>query len=575
MKYRQILLNLSAVIILLTLSGKYIFGAEPKVNLLNLQTKQLELQNWKIAMDVNPADSLLILPDTSWKKFSPSVQSGISEGNWLLKTELIVADSSTSSIVWGLFPIYFLSAYEIFWDGCRIAQNGKPGLNNSEEVPGAFSYYLPLDSKYLSKGKHAIVFRISNHRDYTAWKWFYGSFIIAPYEAGLKAFFKKGYLSFFMIGILLIPLFFNLFLFFSRRKKIEHLLFSFVCLLVILDYFAFQVSAIYPLKTTFLNWTIYIYGFITMMFGIVLSAFLVYMLNLQKKLILVFAAINLIMFWGFTDAFSQFVIMSYVVLISASLLTFYAVFLKREGSNIIAIGLIVSWFGHFLNYGFLSISTIMVFCSTYLIARQFARNEKNEREAQLRSSRLENELLKKNINPHFLLNTLTSIIAWFRKDPNSAIKLIEALADEFRMILQISELKLIPISQEIELCKTHLQIMSFRKGADYKFETNDIIDDELVPPMIFHTLIENGLSHGYEKKLEGTFTLTRSKSAGKTIYKLTNDGEFSSSVKTKSTGFGLKYIQSRLDESFPNRWEMSSGEIETGWENIIEIGEEK
>ncbi|MCZ7616256.1 MAG: histidine kinase [Ignavibacteriaceae bacterium] len=83
-------------------------------------------------------------------------------------------------------------------------------------------------------------------------------------------------------------------------------------------------------------------------------------------------------------------------------------------------------------------------------------------------------MLKKNINPHFVLNTLTSIIAWLRKDSASAIKLIEALAEEFRMINQVSALKLIPITQEIDLCKAHLKIMSYRKGADYNLETMDI-----------------------------------------------------------------------------------------------------
>lgn len=55
------------------------------------------------------------------------------------------------------------------------------------------------------------------------------------------------------------------------------------------------------------------------------------------------------------------------------------------------------------------------------------------------------------------------MIVWLRKDPSSAIKLIEALADEFRMINQISTLKLIPIGQEIDLCRAHLKIMSYRK----------------------------------------------------------------------------------------------------------------
>ncbi|MDP4117215.1 MAG: histidine kinase, partial [Bacteroidota bacterium] len=181
------------------------------------------------------------------------------------------------------------------------------------------------------------------------------------------------------------------------------------------------------------------------------------------------------------------------------------------------------------------------------------------------------ELLKKNINPHFLLNTLTSIIVWLRKDPKSAIKLIETLSDEFRMITQISPLKQIPISQEIDLCKAQLKIMSYRKGADYKMETIDIVEEDTVPPMIFHTLVENGLTHGYENKTQGTFTLRKRRDSNITQYILTNDGDYAGDDSNNSSGFGLKYIKSRLEESYPGTWKVESRGQAEGWETIIEI----
>lgn len=209
--------------------------------------------------------------------------------------------------------------------------------------------------------------------------------------------------------------------------------------------------------------------------------------------------------------------------------------------------------------------------TTFSIARQFARKEKTEKEAQLKSARLENELLKKNINPHFVLNTLTSIIAWLRKDSASAIKLIEALAEEFRMINQVSALKLIPITQEIDLCNAHLKIMSYRKGADYKLETIDVDEKDIIPPMVFHTLVENGLTHGYDNKTAGTFKLQTIKNSESIKYILSNDGSFNLEDIKGSTGFGVKYIKSRLEESYPGKWNFYSNKSDEGWESIIEI----
>jgi LytS/YehU family sensor histidine kinase len=273
----------------------------------------------------------------------------------------------------------------------------------------------------------------------------------------------------------------------------------------------------------------------------------------------------------FTNLGNVFNILSITVLITSSIITIWAIYKRREGSIIIFIGLAAAWAAYFFNFAFEGLAATMVICTSFSIARQFARKEKAEREAQLRSAHLENELLKKNINPHFILNTLTSIIVWLRKDPASAIKLIEALAEEFRIITQISALTKIPIRQEIELCNAHLKIMSYRKGADYRLETEGIEEEENVPPMIFHTLIENGLTHGYENKMCGVFTLQRKNDSNCIQYVLSNDGDFNSDEQKDSSGFGLRYIGSRLEESYPDRWKIISHRQLQGWETIIEI----
>ena len=139
------------------------------------------------------------------------------------------------------------------------------------------------------------------------------------------------------------------------------------------------------------------------------------------------------------------------------------------------------------------------------------------------------------------------------------------------MITQISALRQIPIRQEIDLCNAHLKIMSYRKGADYRMETAGIVEEEIVPPMIFHTLIENGLTHGYENKMQGTFTLQRRKISDCLQYVLSNDGDFKSSEQKDSSGFGMRYIKGRLEESYPGRWNFISQRQAQGWETIIEI----
>lgn len=560
-----------AVIIILIFNLE-LFATELPSNNLTSYRKAIHLDHWQIAKDKDPKLLLSSFPDSLWELFNPTLDDEeYTVGNWIIRTSVDINDSINGKEVLGIFPLNLVTAYEIYWDGIKIAKNGKLGINNTNEIAGDYNFNLALPSNLLTKGKHSIVFRISNHNNYSSWKWFYTDLVIGKYDLLLKKIFQLYYQAFFITGILFIPFLFNLFLFFARERKIEHLLFSLICFIVILDSVIMLTPMLINVQSTFIFWQYYCYKFITLLFAILFPTFFIYLFSFPKKIIAAIVAITLIIFLFFTNIENRFNIMTLTVLITSSIINVWALYKKREESVIIFIGIIAAWAAYYFNFAFAGLATTMVICTSFSIARQFARNEKAEREAQLKSAQLETELLKKNINPHFVLNTLTSVIVWLRKDTSSAIKLIEALAEEFRMINQISALMQIPITQEIDLCKAHLKIMGYRKGADYKLETIDIDEQETVPPMIFHTLVENGITHGYEKKIEGTFKLQSIKNSGSKKYILTNDGDFNPEDSKGSTGFGAKYIKSRLEESYPGKWNFTSNKYETGWQSIIEI----
>lgn len=569
MKHRSIIQFTLLMLYLLTIE---ILAGELPSNNLTPTTKVIHLNFWQIAKDTNPKDALINVPDSLWQLFEPTYDDNrYNIGNWLIRSSIDVTDSLDSKEVLGLFPINLVTAYEIYWDGGKIAQNGIIGINKTDEKAGAYNFNLALSPNLVTQGKHTLVFRISNHNNYSSWKWFYGYIVIGKYDSLLQRIAQLYYQAFFITGILFIPFLFNLFLYVARKRKIEHLLFSIICLIVIMDSLTMMVPILLDTQTTFVYWQYYVYQLITLLFTVLLPTFFICLFSFPKKNIGVIIVTTLFIFLFFTNIENRINIMTLTVLIISSIITIWALYKRREESVIIFIGIIAAWAAYYFNFNFAGLATTMVICTSFSIARQFARKETAEKEAQLKSARLENELLKKNINPHFVLNTLTSIIVWLRKDTSSAIKLIEALAEEFRMINQISTLKLIPIGQEIDLCRAHLKIMSYRKGADYKLETIDIDEKDTVPPMIFHTLVENGLTHGYEKKIAGTFKLQTIKNSTSIKYVLTNDGDFNPEVSKGSTGFGAKYIKGRLEESYPGKWDFKSSKSDEGWESIIEI----
>ncbi len=189
---------------------------------------------------------------------------------------------------------------------------------------------------------------------------------------------------------------------------------------------------------------------------------------------------------------------------------------------------------------------------------------------QLHAMRLEMELLKANIHPHFMLNSLNAATMWLQEDPSTAQKLLFALSEELKQLLKIASEKLISIEKEVQICEKHLEVMSLRHDKSFTLILKDIILEEKIPPMIFHTLVENGITHGYGKKENGEFILSRIEYEDKIQFILFNDGETSEN-KLESNGLGLKYVRARLQEAFAHNWQLNSQEVEGGWQVEITI----
>src|SRR5690606_16231108 len=108
---------------------------------------------------------------------------------------------------------------------------------------------------------------------------------------------------------------------------------------------------------------------------------------------------------------------------------------------------------------------------------------------------MEAKLLRKNLEPHFLMNSLTLAIEWIEQAPASASAFVKALAEELGMLVAYSDKKLISLDEEILLCKRHLEIMGFRYLASYTLKVSGSTEGVLLPPAVIHTQIENAFSH--------------------------------------------------------------------------------
>lgn len=123
----------------------------------------------------------------------------------------------------------------------------------------------------------------------------------------------------------------------------------------------------------------------------------------------------------------------------------------------------------------------------------------NWRHLRLSPSLAESRLmaLQARIRPHFLFNTLNSVLGLIREDPKRAEAMLENLADLFRAVMSDSR-ALVPFSQELELAKAYVAIEEIRFGP--RLRVNWYCDtapaDALVPPLLLQPLVENAVLHG-------------------------------------------------------------------------------
>lgn len=120
----------------------------------------------------------------------------------------------------------------------------------------------------------------------------------------------------------------------------------------------------------------------------------------------------------------------------------------------------------------------------------------DEKIAQLQTqrSRLSAELLQRNIHPHWLMNTLTSLQELVEEAPAKASHMIELLADQFARMRAFGERSVIPLQEEIRMCRTHLDIVGTMHDRSIPFDVEGNTATEL-PPGVLHALVENALTH--------------------------------------------------------------------------------
>lgn len=182
-----------------------------------------------------------------------------------------------------------------------------------------------------------------------------------------------------------------------------------------------------------------------------------------------------------------------------------------------------------------------------------------EQKRMLLEARL--DALQRQINPHFLFNTLNSIASLVRVKPELAREMTVKLANILRALLKDHD-SYVPLREELSFTDDYLDIEVVRFGAD-KLRVEKEIDprtlEVLVPSILLQPLIENSIKHGLEPRIHGGTVTLRSRMEGDRIrIEVADDGVGMGSRPTSAlprtgAGIGMKNVKERLEVLYGNR----------------------
>lgn len=249
---------------------------------------------------------------------------------------------------------------------------------------------------------------------------------------------------------------------------------------------------------------------------------------------------------GRTKSFKRFIIKS-IGLIFSLMLVYYVIvrfFVFSEPIRIanISFGILIFYLATALGYGFI---------------KMWIKNEQDNKQLELVKNQTELKLLKSQLQPHFLFNTMNNLLAMVDQQSNPKLaKSIDKLSGLLRYVVYDTKKEKVPIAEEILFIKNfaELHLLRFEDDEiDYDFDIKGEYNQQLIEPGILLCYIENAFKHGVQPE-EKSFITIHLDISHKDILHFTVKNSIPSFKPTNEKGgFGIASNTNRLKLAYPNK----------------------
>ncbi|WDF70295.1 histidine kinase [Sphingobacterium oryzagri] len=184
-----------------------------------------------------------------------------------------------------------------------------------------------------------------------------------------------------------------------------------------------------------------------------------------------------------------------------------------------------------------------------------ARQKELNKQIELEKTTAELNLLKLQISPHFLFNTLNNIRWQVRKQPAASEDSIIKLSEILRYIIYEVENNRVELQREIEHLKNFMELQSLRLpvAGDVVLDVQPDLKNRLIHPLLFIHFVENAFKYGVDSKTEPSIRFAFINIAGGIGFRSHNRILSQGTAKT-TDGIGLSNIRRRLELLYPNKY---------------------
>jgi hypothetical protein len=211
------------------------------------------------------------------------------------------------------------------------------------------------------------------------------------------------------------------------------------------------------------------------------------------------------------------------------------------------------------DFGIQSLSVgLLVGGSTFLLCMFYGAYKKTEEinlKLRMESAEASLHVLNNQMQPHFLFNSLNSLVELIESHNDYAAEMTQKLADLYREILMNSKGQLASLESELAIIKKYLELekMRYEERLSFSITVPSEIENIYLPSLILQTLIENAIKHGISNSLAGgaiNILIEKSNSLG---YKAVIVSTGSTNKAKVNSGTGLANTRARLELLYGDR----------------------